>query len=59
MSHLLSAEPLARDGVVVTISKELVAEIRRLYYAEHWRVGTIASELGVHHDTVRRAVGLY
>ena len=41
------------------ISKELVAEIRRLYYAEHWRVGTIASELGVHHDTVRRAVGLY
>lgn len=41
------------------ISKEQVVEIRRLFYAEHWRVGTIASELGLHHDTVRRAVGLY
>lgn len=40
------------------ISKELVAEIRRLYYAEHWKVGTIASELGLHYTTVRRAVGL-
>jgi transposase len=33
------------------------ARIRRLYYAEHWKVGTIATELGVHHDTVRRAIG--
>src|SRR5713101_5694859 len=32
------------------------AEIRRLFYAEHWRVGTIASTLGVHPDTVRRAI---
>ena len=32
------------------------AHIRRLFYAEHWRIGTIASELGVHHDTVRLAV---
>jgi transposase len=35
---------------------ETVAEIRRLYYAEHWRIGTIASQLGVHPDAVRRAV---
>ncbi|HSF20195.1 MAG TPA: IS21 family transposase [Vicinamibacteria bacterium] len=41
------------------ISKEQVVEIRRLYYAEHWRVGTIAFALGIHHDTVRRALGLY
>lgn len=34
----------------------IVAEIRRLYYAEHWRVGTIASQLGVHPDAVRRAI---
>ena len=34
----------------------IVAEIRRLYYAEHWRVGTIASQLGVHADAVRRAI---
>ena len=40
------------------ISKELVAEVRRLYYAEHWKVGTIAAELGLHHTTVRRALGL-
>ena len=43
---------------MVMISMELMAEIRRLYYAEHWKVGTIASELGLHHTTVNRAVGL-
>ena len=32
------------------------AEIRRLYYAEHWRIGTIASELSLHPDTVRAAL---
>ena len=32
------------------------AEIRRLYYGEHWKVGTIAAQLGVHHDTVRAAI---
>ena len=32
------------------------AEIRRLYYAEHWPVGTIAAPLGVHHETVRAAI---
>jgi transposase len=32
------------------------AEIRRLYYGEHWKVGTIAVQLGVHHDTVRAAI---
>ena len=32
------------------------AEIRRLYYGEHWKVGTIAAQLGVHHDTVRATI---
>ena len=32
------------------------AEIRRLFYAEHWRIGTIATTLDLHHDTVRRAI---
>ena len=32
------------------------AEIRRLYYGEHWTVGTIASALGLHHDTVQAAI---
>ena len=29
-----------------------VAEIRRLFFAEHWRFNTIAAQLGVHHDAV-------
>jgi transposase len=35
---------------------ETRARIRRLFYAEHWRIGTISTELGVHHDAVRNAV---
>ena len=32
------------------------AEIRRLYFGEHWTVGTIAAARGVHHATVRSAI---
>lgn len=38
------------------ISPELRARIRRMFYAEHWKMGTIAAELGVHRDTVALAV---
>ncbi len=38
------------------ISPELRARIRRLFFAEHWKIGTIAAELGVHRDTVALAV---
>ena len=38
------------------ISEELRARIRRLFFAEHWKVGTIATELGLHHDTVELAI---
>jgi transposase len=38
------------------ISLETRAQIRRHFYAEHWKVGTIARELGVHPDTVRNAI---
>ncbi|MEM9692223.1 MAG: hypothetical protein AAGA56_06750 [Myxococcota bacterium] len=38
------------------IDPKLKTEIRRLYFAEDWKVGTIATELGIHHDTVRRAI---
>ena len=38
------------------IPPEQRSEIRRLYYAEHWRIGAIATTLGVHHDTVRLAI---
>jgi len=38
------------------ITPEQHAEIRRLYYGEHWKVGTIGAALGLHHDTVRAAI---
>jgi transposase len=38
------------------IPEEQRARIRRLFFAEHWKVGTIAAELGVHHDTVEHAI---
>src|SRR2546425_10873078 len=38
------------------ITPEQRAEIRRLFYAEHWKVGTIAAALGVHRDTVCAAI---
>jgi transposase len=41
----------------VTLSLETQATIRRLYFGEHWKRGTIAAQLGVHPDAVERAVG--
>jgi transposase len=38
------------------ISAELIAKIRRLFFAEHWKIGTIASEFDLHPDTVRGAI---
>lgn len=38
------------------ISDEQRTLIRRLFFAEHWKIGTIAAELGLHHDTVELAV---
>jgi transposase len=38
------------------ISQELIAAIRRFFYVEHWKVGTIASELNLHPDTVKHAL---
>jgi transposase len=38
------------------IAGELRSRMRRLFFAEHWKVGTIAAELGVHRDTVELAI---
>jgi len=38
------------------ISPETRIQIRRYFYAEHWKIGTIAQTLDVHPDTVRRAI---
>ena len=40
----------------MTITLDLAARIERLYTVEHWRVGTIARQLHVHRDTVRRVL---
>ena len=42
----------------MTVPTEVEAEIARLFHAEHWKVGTIASQLGVHEDVVRRVLKL-
>jgi transposase len=38
------------------ISPETHVEIRRYFYAEHWKIGTIARALGIHPDAVRKAI---
>jgi transposase len=38
------------------IGEELRSRMRRLFFAEHWKVGTICAALGVHHDTVTLAI---
>jgi hypothetical protein len=42
----------------MTVPADVEAEIRRLHIAEGWPVGTVASQLGVHHDVVERVLGL-
>jgi transposase len=38
------------------IPRELEAKVLRLYFAEKWRVGTIATQLRVHHEVVERVI---
>jgi transposase len=38
------------------ITQETEAEIVRLYHAEKWPIGTIATQLAVHHTTVQRVL---
>jgi transposase len=38
------------------IPRALEADILRLHHSEHWPVGTIATQLRVHHSTVRRVL---
>lgn len=39
------------------IPPEVRAEMRRLVLGERWRIETVARRFGVHHSTVRRALG--
>src|SRR5262245_20324413 len=38
------------------ISQELIAAIRRFFYVEHWKFGSIACVFGSHPYTVRRSL---
>ncbi len=40
----------------MTLSDELKASILRYHHVEKWRVGTISSQLGVHHTTIKRVL---
>ena len=40
----------------MAIDKQTRAEILRLFFAEKWKIGTIARQLGVHHNTADRIV---
>ena len=42
----------------MSIDIAVETEILRLHHAEHWPVGTVAAQLGVHPDVVRRVLGL-
>lgn len=39
------------------MSPEEMAEARRLFYGEHWKVGTISDHLRRHPDAIKRAIG--
>ena len=41
----------------MTVTQAIEADIRRLFFAEHWKRGTIATQLGVHPDAVERVIG--
>jgi transcriptional regulator of acetoin/glycerol metabolism len=41
----------------MTIPHDFEARILRYYHVEKWRAGTIATQLGVHRNTVLRVIG--
>jgi transposase len=43
----------------MTVTRDTEVEIRRLYFAEHWKRGTIAEQLAVHPDVVARVLGSF
>ncbi len=41
----------------MTVSLETEAHIRRLFFGEHWKRGTIAAQLVTHPDVIERVIG--
>src|SRR5580658_2422027 len=44
------------EGRTMVISPDREAEILRYYHVERWRAGTIARQLGIHHNVVSRVL---
>lgn len=42
----------------MTVSRDVASEIRVLFFGDHLPVGTVASQLHVHEDVVKRVIGL-
>ena len=42
----------------MTVPQETEVNIVRLHYGEHWPIGTIAAQLGIHPDVVKRVLSL-
>jgi hypothetical protein len=59
VQEIRTALAARRRGDTMTLAVEQEADVRRLHYAEHWPVGTIASQLGIHPDAVKRVPGLF
>jgi transposase len=49
-------ERLPQEDLSMTISPEIEAQILRYYHVEKWTVGTIATQLKVHHTAVARVL---
>src|SRR3990172_412658 len=49
-------EPLPGEERSMTISPEVEARILRYYHAEKWTLGTITTQLKVHHGAVARVL---
>ena len=52
----ICARTALAGAALMTIPPDLAARIERLFTVERWRVGTIARQLHVHRDTVRRVL---
>ena len=42
----------------MTVTDEVATRVRTLFFREHWKVGTIAAQLSLHHDVVERVCNL-
>jgi transposase len=45
-------------GGTKMMTPEEITEVKRLFFGEHWRIGTIAAQMWRHPDAIKRAVGV-